>query len=224
MNVQQEALQRELLAALDWEPRLAGSMIDVKVAHDGVITLTGVVKSYADKVAAERTVKHVKGVRAVVNDIDVRLLEQHERTDTELAEAVVQALEWDVLVPHDKLWARVSDGWVRLEGTVNWNFQRTAAEEAVHRLTGVKRVSNLIAVRPQGDEDRAARETVKDGIEAALKRSAELEANNIEVEAHQGNVVLRGRVNSWAEREAAEAAAWAARGVATVDDRLQVGS
>lgn len=223
MNVQQQALQRELLEELEWEPRLDASRIEVTVAHDGVVSLTGLVRSYAAKVAAERAVKRVKGVHVVINDLDVQLPMLHERTDTAIGEAVVRALEWDVLVPHDKIRTRVSDGWVRLEGEVDWNYQRTAAEEAVHRLTGVKGVTNLVTVLPQAaSEDVKTREDVKAAIEAALRRSAEVEAQNIEVATQHGKVVLRGRVHSWAERDAVEAAAWAAPGVATLDDRLQV--
>lgn len=225
MNVQQQALRRELIEELEWDRSLGASRLDVAVAHDGVVTLTGVVESYARKVAAERAVKRVKGVHAVVNDVDVKLPMSHERTETELADAVVQALERDVLVPHEKIQARVSEGWVRLEGDVDWNYQRTAAEEALHRLTGVKGISNLITVTPQmAAEDVQAREQVREGIRAALERRADLEAKDIEVEAHHGRVVLRGRVHSWTERDAAEAAAWAAPGVAAVDDELQVES
>ena len=226
MNVQQEARRRELLDELEWEPKLGASRLDVTVAHDGVVTISGVVANYAQKVAAEHAVRRVKGVHAVVNDVDVKLPTAHERTDARLAEAVVEALEQDVLVPDERIRARVADGWVRLDGDVEWHYQRAAAEEAVHRLTGVKGVTNLIAVNPQAaaDEDVKARERVRVGIRAALERSAQLEAGNIEVEAHHGKVVLRGRVHSWAERQAAEAAAWAAPGVAAVDDRLQLGA
>lgn len=225
MNVQQQSLRAELLDELEWEPSLGASRLDVAVGEDGVVTLTGLAGSYAQKVAAERAVKRVKGVHAVVNDVDVRLPMFHERTDTQLADSAVQALEWDVLVPHDKLQIRVSEGWVRLEGKVDCNYQRTAAEEALHRLTGVKGITNLITVTPQvTDEDVEARGKVREGIRAALERSADLEATNIDVEAHHGKVVLRGRVHSWTERDAAEAAAWAAPGIATVDDRLQVDS
>ena len=225
MNVQQQVLRRQLLDELQWEPRLGATRLDVTVGHDGVVTVAGIVQSYAQKVAAERAVKRVKGVHGVVNDVDVRLPMAHERTDAELAEAVVEVLELDVLVPHEAIWATVSDGWVRLEGVVDWQFQRTAAEEAVHRLTGVKGVTNRITVKPPAaDEDVTARAQVRSGIRAALERSADVEAKGIDVEAHHGRVILRGRVHSWAEREAALAAAWAAPGVATVDDHLEVGS
>jgi len=224
ITVQQQALRGEVLDELEWEPRLGGSQLDVGVGHDGVVTLSGIVESYAQKIAAERAVKRVKGVNAVVNDVDVRLPAAHERTDPALAEAVVEVLEWDVLVPHEMIRATVSDGWVRLEGTVDWQFQRTAAEEAVHRLTGVKGVTNLVTVKPPAaGEDLQARQEVRARIRAALERSAEVEAKAIDVEAHRGKVVLRGRLRSWAEREAVLAAAWAAPGVATVDDQLQVG-
>lgn len=223
MNIQQADLRSELLKELEWEPRLDASRIEVVVGHDGVVSLTGLVRSYAAKVAAERAVKRVKGVHVVINDLDVQLPMSHERTDVEVGEAVVRALEWDVLVPHEKIRARVSDGWVRLEGEVDWNYQRTAAEEAVHRLTGVRGITNLITVLPQvANEDVKTRDDVRAAIEAALKRSAEVEAEHIVVTTHHANVVLRGRVHSWAERDAAEAAAWAAPGVATLDDRLQV--
>lgn len=225
MTASQAALRSDLLDELDWEPKLGKSKIDVVVGHDGVVTLTGVVANYAQKVAAERAVKRVKGVHAVVNDLDVKLPAAHQRTDAELAEAVVEALEWDVLVPHEKIRARVSDGWVRLEGDVEWQYQRAAAEEAIHHLTGLKGVTNMIRVEPQtANEDVKAREEVQARIAAALERNADLEAENIEVEAHQGRVVLRGRVHSWAERDAVEAAAWAAPGVGAVDDRLRVGA
>ncbi|HYL55597.1 MAG TPA: BON domain-containing protein [Gemmatimonadales bacterium] len=219
----QQTLRSELLDELEWEPKLGASTLDVTVGHDGVVTLTGVVQNYAQKVAAERAVKRVKGVHVVVNDVDVKLPSAHERTDVDLAQAVAEVLEWDVLVPHQRIRASVSDGWVRLEGAVEWNYQRTAAEEAVHRLTGVRGVTNRITVQPPvADEDVQTRAGVREGIRAALERSAAVEAKGVEVEAHQGRIALRGEVRSWAEREAALAAAWAAPGVVAVDDQLQI--
>ena len=224
MTVQQQVVRGQLLEELEWEPRLGGSRLDVTVGHDGVVTLTGMVKSYAQKIAAERAVKLVEGVHVVVNDVDVKLPMEHERADPAIAEAVAEVLEWDVLVPHKRIRATVSDGWVRLDGTVEWQFQRTAAEEAVHRFIGVKGVTNLITVDPPtANEDLKAREEVRARIRAALERSADVEARAIDVEAHRGKVVLRGRLRSWTEREAVLAAAWAAPGVATVDDQLQLG-
>ena len=223
LNVQQQVLRNEILEELDWEPRLGGSRLDVVVGHDGAVTLTGVVPSYAQKVAAERAVKRVRGVRAMVNDVDVKVPAAHERSDLHLAEAIVEGLEWDVQVPHEHLRTTVTDGWVRLEGTVEWQFQRTAAEEVVHRMTGVKGVTNLIAVTGRAqDEDRRASARVQEGIRAALERNADVEAHGIEVRAQQGAVALRGRVSSWAERDAAVAAAWASPGVVRVEDFLSV--
>lgn len=178
MNVQEAALQREVRRELEWEPRLGSSTVDVGVAAHGVVTLTGVVKSYAEKVAAERAAKRVRGVHAVVNDVDVKLPMSHERNDADIADAVVQALEWNVLVPHDTIEARVSEGWVRLEGVVDWNYQRAAAEESVQRLAGVKGVTNLITVKP-----RMTVHDVRERIERALGRNAELTAHRLKVEA-----------------------------------------
>lgn len=219
MKVQQAALRREVLEELEWEPRLGCSAVGVTVAAAGVVTLRGVVKSYAEKVAAERAAKRVRGVRAVVNDIDVKLPMSHERNDADVANAVVRSLEWNVLVPHDTIEARVSDGWVRLEGVVDWNFQRAAAEESVQQLAGVKGVTDLISVKPH-----VTIHDVRERIEAALGRNAELEAHRIKVVAQDGKVILRGHVQSWGERAAAEGAAWAAPGVTAVDDELDIDS
>lgn len=212
-----EGLRQEVLDELEWEPKMGTSQVDVSIAGHGIVTLTGLVRSYAEKVAAERAARRVRGVHAVVNDIDVKLPMTHERSDPDIAEAVVRALEGDVLVPHDTIEARVADGWVRLTGTVDWNYQRTAAVDAVQFLAGVKGVSNLITVRPQ-----LMVPDVKARIDAALRRSADLEAHGIKVQARDGTVTLRGRVRSWAERTAAESAAWSAPGITTVENELAI--
>jgi osmotically-inducible protein OsmY len=211
-------LRQQLLEELDWEPKLGTSQVDVKISDHGVVTLTGLVKSYAEKVAAERAARRVRGVHAVVNDIDILLPMTHERSDPAIAEAVARALEWDVLVPHD-VEVRVSDGWVRLSGTVDWNYQRAAAAEAVQFLAGVKGITNLIAVKP-----RVLVPDVRERIETALRRNAEVEAHRISVHLRDATVTLRGHVQSWAERAAAEAAAWAAPGVTTVENELEIDS
>lgn len=148
MSVQQQALRQELLDELEWEPKLGASRLDIAVADDGVVTITGMVENYAQKIAAERAVKRVKGVHAVVNDVDVRASMPHEPGDPQLAAAVVQALEQDAWVPHQKIRVRVSEGWVRLEGEVDRNYEPSAAEKALYRLAGVKGITNLITVRP----------------------------------------------------------------------------
>lgn len=212
-------LRQQLLEELDWEPKLGTSQVDVTISDRGIVTLTGLVKSYAEKVAAERAARRVRGVHTVVNDIDILLPMTHERSDPAIAEAVVRALEWDVLVPHDVIDVRVSDGWVRLSGTVDWNYQRTAAVDAVHFLTGVKGITNRITVRP-----RVMVPDIKARIEAALRRNADVEAHGITVQLEDSTVTLRGRVQSLEERAAAESAAWAAPGVTTVKNELAIES
>jgi osmotically-inducible protein OsmY len=154
----------------------------------------------------------------LVSELEVRPRPGAERTDTDIAQAVLQALEWDVAVPHQQIKTRVADGWVTLEGQVAFQFQRTAAERAINHLTGVKGVSNFITIKPSvssGD--------IKSRIEAAFRRSAELDARKVQVETHDGQVTLRGRVRTWAEREEAERAAWAAPGVSDLKDELKIG-
>jgi osmotically-inducible protein OsmY len=204
-------VQREL----QWEPGLDGANIGVSV-RDGVVTLTGTVPTYAQKWIAERTVYRVYGVKAVANDIEVRLTGDIP-ADPDIARAARNALEWDVEVPADRITVTVSNGWVKLEGEVEWEYQREAAERDVRSLKGVKGVSNLIIVKP-----KVAPEDLKSRIEEALKRHAELEARRIRVESDGSKVILLGQVRSWAEREAAESAAWSALGVTEVDNRLEV--
>lgn len=210
-------LQRDILEELAWEPSLDASHIGVSTG-DGVVTLTGYVSNFAEKAVAERTVKRVQGVKAVANDLEVHLAGSSMRSDTELAEACLRVLEWDVQVPNQKVTLKVEKGRVTLEGMVDWQFQRNAAERAIRRLTGVLGVTNLIAIRPS-----VSAAEVRARIEAALKRSAELESKRLQVTAEGRHVTLSGTVHSWAEREEAERAAWAAPGVQEVDDRITVG-
>lgn len=213
-------LQHRVQEELEWEPSLNAAHIGVAVTQPGVVTLTGSVETYAEKVVAERAAKRVAGVRAVANDIDVQLLHSMRRTDTDVAQAVLRALEWDIAVPHEKIQVRVENGWVTLEGEVALQFQRAAAENATRRLSGVRGVDNRIRLQVtqpvQSDE-------VKHRIESALRRSAEIDARGIQVDAEDSTITLRGRVRTWAEREEAERAAWGAPGVRTVKDELVVG-
>jgi osmotically-inducible protein OsmY len=202
--------------ALEWDPGIDGTKIAVTVDH-GVVTLRGDLDSYAEKVAAERVALRVFGVKGVANDIEVRIGEQARRTDTDIAQAAVNVIAWDATVPPNQVTVTVDDGWVSLNGTVEFYFQRAAAERSVRSLRGIRGVFNNIVLKTP------VRTTEVDRlIEDALKRNAELDARRINVTASDGTVVLTGHVRSWAERREAERAAWAAPGVKAVDDRLTV--
>jgi osmotically-inducible protein OsmY len=213
-------LQHDVQEELEWEPSVDASHIGVAATQPGVVTLTGTVVTYAEKVSAERVAKRVSGVRAVANDIEVRVTGSMKRTDTDIAQAVLRALEWDIAIPHEKIKARVDNGWVTLEGEVALQFQRAAAENALRHLSGVRGVSNQIRLQVRPSVQPAE---VKDRIEAALRRSAEIDAQGIQVDARDTMITLRGKVRTWAEREEAERAAWAAPGVLAVKDELIVG-
>jgi osmotically-inducible protein OsmY len=209
-------LQHDIQDELGYEPRLDASQIGV-TAKNGVVTLTGQVPSFDQKCAAERVAKRVYGVRAVANDIVVAIPSSTHRTDADIATAAVHALQWDASVPDQRIKITVSDGSVTLEGTVEWQFQRDAAALAVRNLTGVRNVINLIVVKPG-----VRSSDVKNQIESAFRRHAEVDASHINVDAQDGTVCLRGHVRNWTEREEAEKAAWAAPGVANVVNELVV--
>jgi osmotically-inducible protein OsmY len=176
------------------------------------------VSSFPKKLDAERAAERVRGVKAVAMDINVKLPGSFRHTDTEVAHAAIEALKWDIDVPDEKIKMRVEDGRILLEGEVEWQYQRAAAERAVRYLSGVKGVSNLISVKM----NKVSPYDVSKKIRDAFKRSAEIDSSKISVESLDGKVTLKGNVRSWAERRDAESAAWSAPGVTQVDDRLTV--
>lgn len=204
--------------ALAWAPTVDERQIGV-AETDGVVTLSGHVPSYFARVEAERVTKRVFGVKALANDLDVDLPGDSHYTDTEIAAAAASAIRGRITVPRDAVTVTVTNGWVTLEGRVDWDYQRQSALDAVHHLAGVKGVDNAVTVKPAVDEA-----VVRAGIEAALMRDARLDAGKIIVETTGHTVSLRGSVDSWSDRLDAEDAAWAAPGVWHVDDHLVVAS
>jgi osmotically-inducible protein OsmY len=209
-------LKRNVEDALTWDPSFDAADIGVSV-DNGVVTLRGEIANYAAKAAAERVVLGVYGVKAVANDLNVRLIGEHKRTDSDIAQAAVNALHWNAVVPPGRISVSVSGGWVTLKGPLDWQYQKDAAARAVRELVGVIGVNNEIVVKPP-----VKSADVQAKIEAAFKRSAEIDARRITVTAQDSKVILTGNVRSWAERQEAERAAWAAPGVTQVEDRLLV--
>jgi osmotically-inducible protein OsmY len=209
-------IQKDLIAELNAEPNLRNDDIAVGV-RDGVVTLAGRVDSYADKWRAERVVSKIKGVKAVVNELEVRLPSGSQRSDQEIARAAVNALQWNVLVPHDRIQVVVQDGWITLRGEVDWYYQKEEAERTVRNITGIKGVSNLLTV--------AAVPTptdVKQRIADALRRGSQFDAERITVEVTGHKAILKGTVRSFAELQDAERAARKAPGITEVENRLTV--
>ena len=210
------SLREQVLDALSFDPSIEAKNIGVSV-ENSVVTLSGSVASYPEKVDAAEVARRVRGVRALVQKIEVRLPQDENISDEEIARRALDTLAWDTRIPQDLIRVKVEDGWVTLSGEADWYYQKVLAENAIHRLNGVKGVSNEVAIRPPNQIA-----DVKARIEGALARLADVEAKDIQISVTGQKVVLRGEVNSWSERVAAENAAWATPGVSEVDSRLDV--
>lgn len=211
-----EDIRAEVIEELQWGPRVQANEIGVAV-KDGIVILTGWVDSYLKKVAAEEAAHRVPGVKAVANDIEVRLPAFPERTDADIAAAVVNALRWDAAIPFDKVDVMVSQGWVTLKGEVDYYFQKIDAERAAKRIAGVKGVTNLFTVRlhPLPSD-------LKQSIDKALIRNAQTDAKHISIEVQGRRVILRGTVHSYTEKQVAEDTAWSAPSVTEVENQIVV--
>ena len=209
-----EQLQHDVLDELKWDAQVQPNEIGVSV-KDGIVTLFGFVDSYLKKWSAEEAAHRVAGVKAVANEIEVKLAT--ERTDEDIAEAAVRALEWDAFLPPGKVKPTVSKGWVTLEGSVEWQYQREEAERVIRRISGVKGITNLITVRPTTSPS-----DLKKKIEEALVRNAQIDAGKIQVEVQGSKAILRGSVRSWAEKQEAERVAWSAPGIKEVENLITV--
>lgn len=209
-------LRFDIIDELDFEPSIDAADIGVAV-DQGVVTLTGHVRSYSDKITALDIVENVLGVRAIADEIEVRPVGMHVTADDEVAKRIVNTLKWNTSVPEDKVHVTVNHGHVRLEGEVEWRYQSDAAQRAIGRLTGVTGITNLLKVNPS-----VRAEDVTDRIKKALLRDAELDASGIRVAVKDGTVTLEGKVRYLGERRSAERAAWAAPGVTNVIDHLAV--
>jgi len=209
-------IQKDVMAELQWQPYLQASQIGVAVKN-GIVTLTGRVTNYSQKMAAERAAKKVAGVKAVAEEIEVGLLTSTTKTDAELAEAVLNALKWHSAVQEEKIKISVEKGTVKLEGEVDWEYQRTSARSAIENLTGVKLVINLITVKPS-----LTASDIQQKIRVAFLRSATVDAGHVTAEVTDHRVTLKGYVRSLSEKEDAESAAWNAPGITRVESKLEI--
>ena len=211
-----KTLKQAVEDELEWEPSIDAEHIGV-TAEDGVVTLTGHVGSYSEKFTAEKAAKRVKGVRAIAQEIEIRFPNDKKTSDDQIAKRALDIIAWDSTIPKDKVQVKVQSGFVTLSGQVDWHYQRADAEYAVRKLVGIKGLSNEILIKPT-----AQASDVKQLIETALKRNAELEAGAIKVSVLNGRVTLDGKVKAWYERDLAERTAWSAPGVISVEDHINI--
>lgn len=211
-------IQKNVMDELNWDPILNASEIAVTV-KDGIVTLGGFVNSYSRKLAAENAAKRVKNVRAVAVDLEVKMPNEEKRTDADIAAAALQAFKWNSFVPEDAMEVSVEDGWITIEGEVEWQFQRESASSAIKNLLGVRGIRNHLKVKP-----KVTAILIKDIVKKALERSAAIEATGIDTIIEGGRIVLKGKVRSWAEWREVEKAVWATPGVSEVKNDLIVAS
>lgn len=209
-------IREDVLSQLAWEPDIDDRQIGVAV-ENGVVTLSGAVNNYTSKMAAEKATKKVSGVKAVAEDIEVKYGDDFKKTDKEIAKAAVDALEWNISVPDNKIMVKVEDGYVYLTGEVKWDFQRNAAKKAIENLLGVRYVSNNITLK-----QKVEAKDIKNKIQTAFKRAADVDAKNVRVEVDGHTVTLKGTVRSWAEKQEARKTAYAAPGVYNVKNEIKV--
>ncbi|TYL96388.1 BON domain-containing protein [Bradyrhizobium rifense] len=209
-------IERDVREELNWDPDLDAEDIAISV-KDGVVTLAGFTRSYSDRLEAEHAAKRVAGVHAVANDIEVRLPSIDQRPDPDIARDAIASLKAQLPISHENIKVIVKAGWLTLEGTVEWQYQKTTAENAVRKVKGVKDVTNVISLKPKVEPTDIQRR-----IQEAFKRNAEVDANRITVETHGSEVILKGTVRSWIEREEAERVAWSAPGITRVEDQIVV--
>lgn len=216
MKTDDVKLQKNIIDELAYTPDVNSTNIGVSV-KDGVVTLTNTVESWSEKIAVEKALKKMSGVRGIANELKIDLPSQHKRNDTDIANAAVKQLEWNITVPADSVKVTVENGILTLSGKVKWDFQKRAAEKCVQHIIGVKCVLNLIEIKT----DISPKE-VKNNIEKSLERRVEIESNKIHVEPRGNKVILSGSVSSWLIYEEAERAAWKAAGVNAVENNISV--
>lgn len=209
-------IQKDVMDELRWDPILTASEIGVAVKK-GIVTLSGTVNTYAKKIAAEEAAKRVAGVKAVAEDMEVKVSGSGKKNDTEIAEAVLNELKWHSSVDADKIKIKVEDGWVTMEGEIDWEFQRRAIHNVVENLLGVSGIIDNIKVIPT-----LRSKDIKQKINAAFHRSATIDSDKIHIDTSGSKVILKGKVRSWAEKKDAENAAWLAPGVSAVENQIEI--